>query len=150
MAMKTRKALVGVFSASGLGRALLVGGGCRTTPTVKAAPAVTVYRADGGTDISHEIAFGNTRLSRDLRITEVRRQTTEHGLLHPSVTAVSMYGGTLNFEYRFGWFDGSGYEIGADTSSWKPVTLQKGEARTFESVAPTTDAKEFRLKIRAR
>lgn len=148
--MTTRSALASVLGASGLGLALLVGGGCRTTPTVKEPRAVTVYRADGGTDISYEISYSNTRLSRDLRVTDIRRQTTEHGLLHPSVTVVSMYGGTLNFDYRFCWFDGSGYEVGADTSSWKPVTLQKGEARTFESVAPTGEVKEFRIRFRSR
>jgi uncharacterized protein YcfL len=148
--MQTRNALVGILSAAGLGLAVLVGGGCRTTPTAKPAPTVTVYRADGGTDITHEIVFGSTRLSRDLRITDLRRQVTDHGLLNPSVAMVSTYAGTLNFEYRFCWFDGSGYEIGADTSSWKPVTLSKGEGKTIESVAPNGTVTEFRLKIRAR
>jgi uncharacterized protein YcfL len=150
MTMRKRNALAGAVGAAGCGLALLVGSGCRTTPTVKPAPAVTVYRADGGTDISHDILFVNSRLAHDLRISDVRKRTTDHGLLNPSVTAVSTYGGSLNFEYRFCWFDASGYEIGAETSSWKPVTLQKNEAKTVESVAPSGEVKEFRLKLRSR
>ena len=148
--METRQVLVKAIAVTGTGLALLLGSGCRTTPTVKEAPAVTVWRADGGTDISREIVFSNSRLGRSLRVTEIGRRLTDHGLLNPKVTAVSTYGGTLKLEYRFCWFDATGYEIGANTNSWKPVSLQNREARTFEAVAPTAEVQEFKMMIRAR
>lgn len=148
--MQKRKVLAGALGVTGVGLAVLLGSGCRTTPTVREEPAVTVRRADGGTDISHEVTFSNSRLARGLRITDIQRRMTEHGLLNPSVTAVSTYGGTLRFEYRFCWFDGTGYEIGAETNSWKPVTLQNGEAKTFEAVAPASEVQEFKIRFRAR
>lgn len=148
--MRTRSLLARAAGAAGVGVALAMAGGCRTSPAVKPAPAVTVYRADGGTDITHDIVFGSTRLARELRVTDIRRRATEHGLLYPSVTVQSLYAGTLNFEYRFCWFDGAGYEVGADTSSWKPVTLARNESKTVESVAPTAEVKSFQLRFRRR
>jgi uncharacterized protein YcfL len=148
--MEKRMIIARTLGVTATGLALLLSSGCRTTPALRVAPAVTVWRADGGTDISHEIEFANSRLARSLRITDIARQRTEHGLLNPSVTAASMAGGTLKFEYRFSWFDGAGYEIGADTNSWKPVTLRKGESKTFPGVAPTAAVQEFKMMIRAR
>ncbi len=148
--MDKRRTIARALGVTGTGLALLLGNGCRTTATVKEAPAVTVWRADGGTDISHEIVFANSRLARSLRITDIARRLTDHGLQNPSVTAVSMYGGTLRFEYRFCWFDGAGYEVGADTSSWKPVTLRHGEPKTFSAVAPTAEVQEFKMMVRGR
>lgn len=148
--MQKRPVLSTALGLASVGLALVMGGGCRTTPTVRETPAVTIRHADGSTDISHDIVYSNSRLGRSIEILEVRRRQTGHGLLNPSVTMLSTYGGTLKFEYRFCWFDASGYEIGADTNSWKPVTLQKQENRTIEAVAPSAEVMEFKLRIRAR
>ena len=148
--MEKRTLLASALGATGIGLTLLLGSGCRTTPTVKETAAVTVWRADGGTDISREVSFGNSRLARSLRVTDIQRRQTGHRLLNPSVSLVSTYGGTLKFEYRFCWFDGSGYEVGADTNAWKPVTLRNDEAKTLEAVAPTAEVEQFNVKIRAR
>jgi uncharacterized protein YcfL len=147
--MEKRKVLAVALGVTGTGLALLLGSGCRTAPTLKETPAVTVWRADGTTELSREVSFGTPRLAHSLRITEIGRRVTGHGLLNPSVSLVSTYGGTLKFEYRFCWYDGAGYEIGADTSSWKPVALRNSEAKTFEAVAPTAEVEQFVLRIRS-
>jgi len=127
-----------------------VGGGCQTGRTVREAPGVTIRHGDGSTEISREVIFSHSRLARRVEVADVRRRLTGDGLLNPSVTVVSIYGGTLNFEYRFCWFDSAGYEVGAETNSWKPVSMQNREVRTFESVAPSAEVKEFRIKLRVR
>ena len=148
--MHERQVLTRALGVAGVGLAVLMGG-CRTARTVVTeTPGVTVRHADGSTEISREIVFSNSRLARDIQILEVRRRITPHGLLNPSVTVLSTYGGTLKFEYRFCWFDRSGYEIAAETNSWKPVALQNKESKTFESVAPNADVKEFRIRMRSR
>lgn len=129
------------------GMALLFGG-CRTTPVSPEAPGVVVRHADGSTEITREVVFANSRLSRWLRVTELRRLDSGHGLLAPGITVQSTYGGTLRFEYRFCWFDATGREVAADTSSWKPATLRLGESRALDSVAPTPEVTAFQLRLR--
>ncbi len=132
---------------AGVGVALLVGG-CRTTPVSAETPGVVIRHADGSTEITREVVFAQSRLTRWLRVKELRRQNTGHGLLAPGITVQSTYGGTLRFEYRFCWFDAAGHEVAADTSSWKPVTMRQGESKALDSVAPTPEVTAFQLILR--
>ncbi|MFY9398457.1 MAG: YcfL family protein [Desulfomonilia bacterium] len=51
------------------------------------------------------------------------------------------------FEYRFLWYDKSGFEV-STLSSWIPAGLSGKEARGFRSTAPGPDAVSFRCMVR--
>jgi uncharacterized protein YcfL len=51
------------------------------------------------------------------------------------------------FEYRFLWYDVSGYELSSVTS-WMPAMLTGKEARGFKSTAPGPNAAGFKLMVR--
>jgi len=51
------------------------------------------------------------------------------------------------FEYRFIWYDASGFEI-SSLNSWIPAGLSGKEARGFVSTAPGPNAVSFRCMVR--
>lgn len=51
------------------------------------------------------------------------------------------------FEYRFIWYDASGFEI-SSTASWTPALLSGREARGFRVTAPGPNATNFKCMIR--
>ena len=51
------------------------------------------------------------------------------------------------FEYRFIWYDASGFEI-SSAASWTPYLLSGREARGFKATAPAPNATNFKCMIR--
>ncbi len=51
------------------------------------------------------------------------------------------------FSYKFEWFDEDGILIELPTSGYQRGQLEGGESRMLTSVAPTAEAKDFRLKL---
>jgi uncharacterized protein YcfL len=51
------------------------------------------------------------------------------------------------FEYRFIWYDASGFEI-SSAPSWTPALLSGREARGYKSTAPAPNATNFKCMIR--
>ncbi|NUN22891.1 MAG: YcfL family protein, partial [Candidatus Jettenia caeni] len=51
------------------------------------------------------------------------------------------------FSYNFEWFDMNGMLINSPASVWIPRHIEGREALTITAVAPTTMAKDFRVKF---
>ena len=52
-----------------------------------------------------------------------------------------------NLIYKFEWFDLNGMQIETPLSTWQTKTVQGNETYTLSGVAPTPQAKDFRLKL---
>jgi uncharacterized protein YcfL len=88
------------------------------------------------TALAHKIAFG-----------EVIRNPLASGL-EAQVMLQNLTKRDVIFEYRFLWYDASGFELSSLTA-WQPATLAAMEGKGFKSSAPSANAMDFKLMIRA-
>lgn len=90
----------------------------------------------------------NTRLARNLLLDNVRCDQTANGHLRASLTLTSARNKTMQIQYKFAWFDASGFEIDPDAETWRVLTLEGRDTRPVTGIAPTTAAESFRLRVR--
>ena len=51
------------------------------------------------------------------------------------------------FHYKFEWLDSQGIIVDSPGAIWRVQTIQGGEVISLTAVAPTPDAKDWRLKL---
>jgi len=140
-----RNFIVGGVTAAAL-MASLVLPGCSTTAGVETT-GKTTWDEQGARTLEKKVLFNNSGLKGELQIVDIR--TVQAGdIMRAQVTLRSKENDTLQFQYRFDWYDAGGLEINSGSGSWKPVILGGRETKTLQSVAPDPRAKEFKLKIR--
>ena len=135
-----------------LGSVVLLGGsGCASSRSsgIEGTTGVGVG-PDGTASFSKYVVVNNKKLARGLQIVDLRSSRTANNLLRASVLVVSKYSKTLDFQYKFAWFDAQGMEIDPGSRPWTPVTLYGNETKTLQATAPNSAATEFKIKIRAR
>lgn len=130
--------------------AVLVGGlvGCATKTSGIQGAAATVQSPDGAMQSSQYVIIDNSKLARGLQIVNLKSQFVGD-LLKAQVSLVSKYSKTLEFQYKFFWFDANGMEINPGSLPWTPLTLHGNESKTVQAVAPNPAAREFKINIRA-
>lgn len=140
-----RNFIVGGVTAAAL-MASLVLPGCSTTAGVETT-GKTTWDEQGARTLEKKVLFNNSGLKGELQIVDIR--TVQAGdIMRAQATLRSKENDTLQFQYRFDWYDAGGLEINSGSGSWKPVILGGRETKTLQSVAPDPRAKEFKLKIR--
>lgn len=68
-----------------------------------------------------------------------------NGLLRARCRLRNLTGGTVNAEIKIKFRDAQDYEIG--DPPWTPLPLESGEIRSFEQIATTKDAVDFRIIV---
>ena len=79
---------------------------------------------------------------------EVRMNRTKGGPMEVQVDVENNGFQYRSFAYRFDWVDASGNVIASQQSQWKSTNVPSGGSTVIRSVAPTDDAKDFRLQVR--
>jgi uncharacterized protein YcfL len=87
--------------------------------------------------------------SLSLKARDVRLSRTRGGNFEAQVDVANDDFRTRNLSYRFDWLDGAGNVLQAVSSDWRQATIASGGSVTISSVAPTADAADFRLQLRA-
>lgn len=142
---QNKKLVVGVIAAVAM-VAFLGLSGCSTTAGVEAT-GKTSWDEQGARSLEKKIVFNSGGLKGDLQIVDIR-SVQVGDIMRVQATLRSRDRDTLQFQYRFDWYDAGGMEINSGAGSWKPVLLSGREIKTIQSVAPDPRAKEFKLKIR--
>jgi len=119
--------------------------GCTTSGIEGTATAVT--GPDGQITYTKYVIINNKKLARGIQIVDLRPDFAGN-VLRASVSVVNKYSRTLNFQYKFSWFDENGHEIDPDSDAWTPVVLYGNESKELQGVAPNPSTKEFKIKIR--
>lgn len=127
---------------------VMVGGGCATRTSGIQGAAATVQSPEGTMASSKYVIIDNSKLARGLQIVDLKSQFVGD-LLKAQVSIVSKYSKTLEFQYKFLWFDANGTEINPDSLPWTPLTLYGNESKNVQAVAPNPSAREFKISIRA-
>lgn len=126
--------------------AVAITGCLRTTSGLEGASAESRL-PDGQAQYSKYVIINNTRLARGLQIVDLRSDYVGD-LLRGTVSLVSKYPRTLKAQYSFSWYDATGREIQPGTEPWTPLVLYGNESKTIVAVAPTSEAREFRVRFR--
>jgi uncharacterized protein YcfL len=140
-----RKAGFCIFATCG---ALVLGSGCATQTSGIQGTAATVEAPVGTVQSSQYVIIDNSKLARGLQVVDLKSQFAGD-LLKAQVSIVSKYSRTLEFQYKFLWFDAQGVEINPGSLPWTPLTLNGNESKTVQAVAPNPSAREFKINIRA-
>ena len=86
-------------------------------------------------------------LKRKVSIVGVNESTTSGGFLQVQIEVLNQKNSMQTFSYRFEWFDMNGMLVDTPTSVWIPRQIEGQETLTITAVAPTTTAKDFRVKF---
>lgn len=80
----------------------------------------------------------------DIEITDLR-SVERNGLLTAQATVIN-HGNSKPVAYRFRWLSKDGMKV-ADDEVWKPLTIQEGRTGVITGIAPTPQAKDFRVEL---
>ncbi len=86
-------------------------------------------------------------LKRKVSIVGVNESITSGGFLQVQIEVLNQKNSMQDFSYRFEWFDMNGMLVNTPTSVWIPRQIEGQETLSITAVAPTTTAKDFRVKF---
>jgi uncharacterized protein YcfL len=113
-----------------------------------AAPNILHVQAGPGGLSSKKVEINNKWLARTLTFGEVTVRPLGGGAsMEAQVNVQNVSSANEYFEYRFLWYDASGFEISTVTN-WVPAFLAGGESRGFKTAAPDPNAVSFKFMIR--
>lgn len=122
--------------------ALITGSGCRSVNMVEPEG-----RINEPATVADKRVITDPSLSRRVKIVSVSEAEGAGGHIRVQVEVRNTTRRYRPFSYRFEWFDGDGILIELPTSGYQSSQLEGGESRMLTAVAPTADAKDFRLKL---
>lgn len=117
-------------------------GGCRSVNTVEPTQRVNPPR-----QIDDKRVVTDPSLQRRVAIIAVNESEGAGGHLRIQVEVLNTTRRYRRFNYKFEWFDRDGILIELPTGGYRSSQLEGGESRMLVSVAPTADAKDFRLQL---
>lgn len=97
--------------------------------------------------VSDKRVLTDSSLSRKVSIVAVNDAPTPGGLLQVQVEVLNLTRSRHRFGYRFEWFDANGMQVAPASAGLHTATVEGGESRFLQSVAPTPSCQDFRLKL---
>lgn len=132
-----------VLALAALAAACLAAPGCKTSMNSVEPAQPQGQRAM----VSDKRVLTDSSLSRKVSIVAVNDAPTPGGLLQVQVEVLNLTRSRHRFGYRFEWFDANGMQVAPASAGLNTATLEGGESRFLQSVAPTPSCRDFRLKL---
>jgi uncharacterized protein YcfL len=120
--------------------------GCSATSGAEGRAKVG-WTDEGAPLLNTKVVYNSTSLSRKVAIDEMTSSKVGDMLL-AQVTMHSKAGETLNFQYKFEWFDNGGLALDASSATWKPLVIYGKESKTIQDLAPNPRGREYKLLLR--
>lgn len=100
------------------------------------------------TDKGYEtnINYNSTVLATRVKVSDIKTRRVDD-LMQVSVDLHNHWDFTLDFQYKFKFFDKDGFEVGADTRPWSPIVLTGNETASVQAVAPNPSAQTFKIYV---
>ena len=89
----------------------------------------------------------DARFNAAVNIVNLNHVTTAGGMLSVQFEVQNTTARPVRFSYRFEWFDAAGMLLDTPASGWLSRQIEGGESLFIAGVAPTTAAKDFRIKL---
>jgi len=90
------------------------------------------------------------RLYGRVRPIGVNTAVVPAGMLKIQIEVRNLTRSLQPFAYHIEWFDANGIIVNTPTSAWVDREIQGGETLSITGIAPTGDAKDFRIKFISR
>lgn len=120
--------------------------GCLATSGAEGRAKVG-WTDDGAPLLNSKVVYNSSSLSRKVTIEEMTSSKAGDMLL-AQVTMRSKAGETLNFQYKFEWFDLNGLALNAASATWKPLIIYGKESKTIQGLAPDPRGRDYKLLLR--
>ena len=131
-----------ILPACLLASTLFVFTSCTTVNTVERAIPIRTKQV-----IADKRVITDSTLNKKVSIVGMNEGMTPGGFLQVQIEVLNRKNSMQTFSYRFEWFDMSGMLVDTPTSVWIPRQIEGQETLTITAVAPTTTAKDFRVKF---
>lgn len=131
-----------ILPACLLASTLFVITSCTTVNTVERATPVGTKQM-----VADKRVITDSSLNKKVSIVGMNEGMTPGGFLQVQIEVLNRKNSMQTFSYRFEWFDMSGMLVDTPTSVWIPRQIEGQETLTITAVAPTTTAKDFRVKF---
>lgn len=86
-------------------------------------------------------------LARKVRIIGMNETTVSNDMLQVQVEVLNTTRRVQRFNYAFEWYTLDGMLITTPPTTWKSRQIEGGESIFLTAVAPSPNAKDFRLKL---
>lgn len=131
-----------IFLLAGFMTCMTMLSSCTTVNTVeRESPAGTKQM------IADKRVITDSTLNKKVSIIGLNEGATPGGFLQVQIEVLNRKNSMQDFSYRFEWFDMNGMLVDTPTSVWIPRQIEGQETLTITAVAPTTTAKDFRVKF---
>lgn len=118
------------------------------TPACESVNSTEPARAVGQKEmIADKRITTDPSLGRRVKIVGVNTSESPEGYLKVQVELQNTTRSLQHVNYRFEWFNLQGMEVTANASAFIPKQLEGGESIYVSAMAPSTVAKDFRLKL---
>lgn len=85
--------------------------------------------------------------SKYIQITDIK-VADKNGLLRLQVEFTNTNRSDRSAYYRIRWMDDSGFDVGGE-EAWKPILIHGDQKQVVQTVAPSTQARDFRIQFNA-
>jgi uncharacterized protein YcfL len=89
----------------------------------------------------------DANLAARCQVLRVTQATVQGDMMKIQVEILNNDSVANDFDYRFEWFDGAGMQVDSPGSTWNTQHFGPQEVKGLQSIAPTPQCKDFRLKI---
>lgn len=87
-------------------------------------------------------------IGEGIEVSETTIRTTSAGFKEIQIRGYNRSHAIRRFDYMVEWLDADGMVIPSKTAVWQPKSVQPKSTFTIRSVAPRTDAVDFRMNTR--
>ncbi len=94
-----------------------------------------------------ETRTDNSFFARDIAVEAVNARR-DADLLQGSALIVNRSSNDMRVQYKFTWYDSSGFTIEDEAASWKPIKLHGLQQLNVAGVAPNPRAIKFEIYVR--
>ena len=116
--------------------------GCSTVNTVEPAESVAQKQM-----LADKRITTDGRLYGRVRPVGINTAVVSSGFLKIQIELQNLTGRLQSFAYHIEWFDANGIIVNTPTSAWIDRQIEGGETLSLTGVAPTENAKDFRIKL---
>lgn len=116
--------------------------GCDTVNTVQRAQPIGQRQM-----IADKRIITDASLNRIARIVGINETTGPGGFVKVQVELLNVSSDPQSFSYKFEWLDLNGMQVNTPTSTFIPRQIEARESIFISSIAPSANAKDFRLKL---
>lgn len=115
--------------------------------TVSNVAVGQIMDGEEGEVLRKDYLIKDKALAKDIQVDDIRARY-QGEFLEGQAVLINLVKSTVEYEYKFEWFDSEGFPIESTVSLWKPDLLYGKETKWIKALCPVPNAKGFKIMIR--